>query len=92
MQAQYVKAPSAEEAYLKNNKFLPNINNEVPHDLSQQYKDNLMALDNLVLVRFKADSTGALPLPCPLPFMLMIAIPYIALETSFDTAIEVSQL
>jgi hypothetical protein len=58
VQAQYVKAPGAEELYLKSNKFLPNINNEVPHELSELYKRNLMSLDKLILVRFKADSTG----------------------------------
>ena len=62
VQAQYVKAPGSQKQYLKHNEFLPNINNEVPHDQHQQYKDNLMSLDKLILVRFKADSTGTTPL------------------------------
>ena len=59
IQSQYFKAPFNLGGYLAHNPFLPDLNNERNNAIKSQYKDNLLALDNLVLVRFDSDVTGA---------------------------------
>jgi hypothetical protein len=51
--------PDNLDAYIRNNIFLPDINNE-KEDKSPQYADNLASLQRLVLFRFDEDTTGAL--------------------------------
>ncbi len=46
-------------AYLANNIFLPDINNERADDRDPRYADNLASLQRLVLFRFDNDTTGA---------------------------------
>ena len=55
IQAQYWHDPLAEQEYRANSLFLADINNEGPVK-NQTYKENLAALDNLVLVQFTEDS------------------------------------
>ena len=43
------------DKYLAHNQFLADVNNERPHK-QQQYKDNLLSLKQLVLVRFSDDN------------------------------------
>lgn len=64
VQAQYFKAPFEQETYLSDNPFLPDVNQEREGHEKIQYKQNLLALDSLALIRFKADITGAM---CSLP-------------------------
>jgi hypothetical protein len=59
VQAQYFKAPFEQETYLASNLFLPDVNQEREGHEKKQYKQNLVALDTLALIRFKADTTGA---------------------------------
>lgn len=56
VQAQYFKDPDNLDAYIRNNIFLPDINNE-KEDKSPQYADNLASLQRLVLFRFDEDTT-----------------------------------
>jgi hypothetical protein len=49
--------PNNLEAYLQNNIFLPDINNE-REDKDSTYADNLASLTRLVLYRFEEDTTG----------------------------------
>lgn len=56
VQAQYFKDPDNLDAYIRNNIFLPDINNE-KEDKSSQYADNLASLQRLVLFRFDEDTT-----------------------------------
>jgi palmitoyl-protein thioesterase len=49
--------PQNLDAYIRNNIFLPDINNE-KEDKSPQYADNLASLQRLVLYRFDEDTTG----------------------------------
>ena len=58
VQAQYFKAPFQLKRYLSVNPFLPDINNEHNQHVKNQYKQNLMHLDTLALVRFLDDITG----------------------------------
>ena len=55
LQAQYWHDPLAEQEYRDNSLFLADINNEGPVK-NQTYKENLAALDNLVLVQFTEDT------------------------------------
>ena len=55
IQAQYWHDPLAEQEYRANSLFLADINNEGP-EKNESYKENLAALDNLVLVQFTEDS------------------------------------
>ena len=64
IQAQYFKAPFRTKAYLSSNPFLPDINNEVPGHVKEQYKENLLALDNFTLIRFQSDITGCVRQVC----------------------------
>ncbi|KAI0743399.1 alpha/beta-hydrolase [Daedaleopsis nitida] len=57
VQAQYYRDAAQLDAYLKYNKFLPEINNELPDALNHTYADNLASLNALVLVLFSADTT-----------------------------------
>jgi len=45
------------ERYLATNHFMTSINNEIPARFNQTYKDNLLALEGLVLVLFDRDKT-----------------------------------
>lgn len=56
VQAQYFKDPNHLDAYLANNIFLPDINNERA-DKVAAYADNLASLSRLVLYRFDEDTT-----------------------------------
>lgn len=49
--------PKNMDAYLANNIFLPDINNEHASK-NAAYADNLAALERLVLLRFTNDTTG----------------------------------
>lgn len=53
VQAQYWHDPIHEEEYREKNIFLADINNE--NGVNQTYKNNLLQLDNLVLVKFEQD-------------------------------------
>jgi len=55
VQAQYWHDPLAEQEYRDNSLFLADINNEGP-EKNETFKENLAALDNLVLVQFTEDS------------------------------------
>ena len=55
LQAQYWHDPLAEQEYRANSLFLADINNDGP-EKNESYKENLAALDNLVLVHFTEDS------------------------------------
>ena len=55
LQAQYWHDPLAEQEYRDNSLFLADINNEGP-EKNESYKENLAALDNLVLVHFTEDT------------------------------------
>lgn len=48
--AGYWKDPFHYEKYLQNSEFLPLLNNEKIHENAQQYKNNIMALNTMVLV------------------------------------------
>jgi palmitoyl-protein thioesterase len=39
------------------NVFLPDINNEYPHSKNKTYKENLLSLNKLVLIKFAEDET-----------------------------------
>lgn len=54
VQAEYWHDPLNEKAYQKKSIFLADINNEYVQNAA--YKKNLLKLDNLVLVKFEADS------------------------------------
>lgn len=54
IQAQYFKDPYHYDKYLAHSQFLADINNE-RQQKSQQYKDNMLSLQQLVLVRFSED-------------------------------------
>ena len=43
--------------YMKKSKYLPYINNEKQHDLSEQYKERFSALNKVMLVGFQNDTT-----------------------------------
>ena len=45
------------QSYLRNSKFLPYLNNEREHELSEQYRTRFMALDGAMFVRFQNDTT-----------------------------------
>jgi hypothetical protein len=60
IQAQYFKSPFNMDAYLEHNTFLTDINNEIAEHRQAQYRDNILALDRMALVRFKYDTTGVL--------------------------------
>jgi len=57
VQAQYYKDPAHMSEYLEYNKFLADINNELPAD-KPQYADNLASLSKFVMVQFTQDSVG----------------------------------
>jgi hypothetical protein len=59
IQAQYLKAPFNLAGYVEHCPFLPDLNNEHNNAIKQQYRQNLLALDALVLVKFESDITGA---------------------------------
>jgi len=54
IQAQYFRDPMDIPTYLQANIFLPDINNE--NSKNQQYKNNLISLNNLVLFEFSEDT------------------------------------
>ncbi|KAI9332837.1 palmitoyl-protein thioesterase 1 [Obelidium mucronatum] len=56
VQAQYYRDPQNYKKYLEKNIFLPHINNEVEASRNESYKDNLKALNKLVLIRFSEDT------------------------------------
>ncbi|KAJ2961014.1 hypothetical protein NQZ79_g3728 [Umbelopsis isabellina] len=43
--------------YMDKNIFLPDINNEYPHSKNKTYKENLLSLNKLVLIKFAEDET-----------------------------------
>jgi len=55
VQAQYFRDPKRLSAYVKDNIFLPDINNERTQK-NQTYKKNLLSLNQLVLVKFAEDT------------------------------------
>jgi len=57
VQAQYYRDPDRMEDYLAANRFLADINNEIPDTQNVTYAKNLAALNNLVLVLFSQDVT-----------------------------------
>lgn len=57
IQAQYYRDPDRLDAYLANNKFLADINNEIPGTHNATYAKNLATLNKLVLVLFSEDIT-----------------------------------
>ncbi|KAK3899656.1 Alpha/Beta hydrolase protein [Staphylotrichum tortipilum] len=54
--AQYYRNPAEYEQYLEHSNFLADINNERPAK-SEQYKANIVALDNFVMYMFEDDTT-----------------------------------
>ncbi|KAJ2156218.1 hypothetical protein GGF46_005338 [Coemansia sp. RSA 552] len=54
IQAQYFKDPERLDQYLENNIFLPDVNSDVEPS-SSGYRDRLVGLDRMVLVRFLED-------------------------------------
>ena len=56
VQAQYWHDPLDETTYAAKSVFLADINNERPHAKTQEYKDNLLKLEKLVLIKFEGDS------------------------------------
>ncbi|CAJ0635238.1 6400_t:CDS:10 [Entrophospora sp. SA101] len=56
VQAQYYKDSNRLELYLKQNIYLPDINNEL-NEKNQAYKKNLASLNKLILIRFTEDIT-----------------------------------
>ncbi|CAO3662597.1 unnamed protein product [Umbelopsis vinacea] len=57
IQAQYYKDPKNYDLYLEKNIFLPDINNEFPIRKNKTYKENLLSLNKLVLIKFAEDET-----------------------------------
>ncbi|KAI0768725.1 alpha/beta-hydrolase [Trametes elegans] len=57
VQAQYYRDPDQLDAYLTHNRFLADVNNEVPDARNASYAHNLASLRALVLVLFSADKT-----------------------------------
>jgi len=57
IQAQYYRDPDRMDSYLANNRFLADINNEVPDAHNATYAKNLPTLNKLVLVLFAKDVT-----------------------------------
>ncbi|KAL3150853.1 hypothetical protein ABBQ32_000606 [Trebouxia sp. C0010 RCD-2024] len=55
IQAQYFKDPYHYDKFLAHNQFLADINNERPHK-QQRYKESMLSLKQLVLVRFSDDN------------------------------------
>ncbi|KAJ2816613.1 hypothetical protein IWW50_006439 [Coemansia erecta] len=56
IQAQYFKDPGRMDEYVERNIFLPDINGDAePHSGSGVYRERLLALDRMVLVRFSGD-------------------------------------
>ncbi|KAI8322795.1 palmitoyl protein thioesterase [Martensiomyces pterosporus] len=55
IQAQYFKDPSRVDQYLQYNIFLPDINAELD-ERNEAYRDRILALDKMVLVRFSNES------------------------------------
>lgn len=54
VQAQYWQDPWQEDVYRKDNKFLPDINND--GSFNAQYKQNMLSLKNFVMVKFLNDT------------------------------------
>ncbi|XP_048320187.2 uncharacterized protein LOC107430325 [Ziziphus jujuba] len=52
----YLKLPNAIPDYLKNCKFLPKLNNELPDQRNSTYKERFSSLENLVLIMSAHDS------------------------------------
>lgn len=57
IQAQYYRDPDRIDSYLASNKFLADINNEIPDTHNATYAKNLPKLNKLVLVLFSKDET-----------------------------------
>ncbi|GBG25164.1 Palmitoyl-protein thioesterase 1 [Hondaea fermentalgiana] len=55
-QANFLKIPGENEAYLASNTFLPFLNNEVDHKDATSYKTRFASLSRLVLVKAKKDT------------------------------------
>ncbi|GAV90318.1 Palm_thioest domain-containing protein, partial [Cephalotus follicularis] len=51
----YVKLPNDITGYLKKNKFLPKLNNELPNKRNAKYKERFTSLQNLVLILCEQD-------------------------------------
>ncbi|OAO91834.1 hypothetical protein AXX17_AT5G45790 [Arabidopsis thaliana] len=51
----YYKIPNDMKQYLERSKYLPKLNNEIPNQRNQTYKDRFTSLHNLVLVKFQDD-------------------------------------
>ncbi|CAH8277961.1 unnamed protein product [Arabidopsis lyrata] len=51
----YYKIPNDINEYLESSKYLPKLNNEIPDQRNQTYKDRFTILQNLVLVKFQDD-------------------------------------
>ncbi|KAK9095209.1 hypothetical protein Scep_026678 [Stephania cephalantha] len=52
----YLKIPTDIPAYLKGCRFLPKLNNELPHERNTTYKERFSSLENLVLIMFEHDT------------------------------------
>ncbi|KAH8551170.1 Alpha/Beta hydrolase protein [Umbelopsis sp. PMI_123] len=57
IQAQYYKDPKNYDVYLNKNIFLPDVNNEYPLRKNKTYRQNLLSLNKLVLIKFAEDET-----------------------------------
>jgi palmitoyl-protein thioesterase len=57
VQAQYYRDPDRIDSYFASNKFLADINNEIPDTHNATYAKNLSTLNKLVLVLFSKDVT-----------------------------------
>ncbi|AED95499.1 palmitoyl-protein thioesterase precursor-like [Arabidopsis thaliana] len=51
----YLKIPTDMTKYLGSSKYLPKLNNEIPDQRNQTYKDRFTSLHNLVLIKFQGD-------------------------------------
>ncbi|KAL5724228.1 palmitoyl-protein hydrolase [Ranunculus cassubicifolius] len=51
-----IRSPIDVPGYLFGNKFLPKLNNEIPHERHQTYKERFTSLEKLVLIMFEQDS------------------------------------
>lgn len=52
----YLKLPNDIPSYLEKCKFLPKLNNELPHERNSTYKERFSSLQNLVLIMFEHDT------------------------------------
>ncbi|KAM3322114.1 palmitoyl-protein thioesterase 1 [Capsicum chacoense] len=52
----YLKLPNNIPGYMKSCRFLPKLNNEIPHHRNSTYKQRFSSLENLVLIMFEHDT------------------------------------